>query len=421
MRILSVILFGIVLASCSRTGGTSLVPTANGSSLNVPSGSESSLTRQSSGNHGYKLLYAFNGGTADGEYPYGELTALNGKLYGMTAGGGAANGAVFELSRSGKEKVIYAFKGGADGAYPAAGLLAANGVLYGTTEGGGGGPCAGSPSGCGTVFEVSTSGKERVLHAFNGADGAVPIATPVLMNGKLYGTTQTGGGTSCASGRGCGTVFELSKSGKERVLHAFTSTPDGANPYSGLLALNGKLYGTTFEGGTPGFGTVFEVSSSGHERVVYSFLSKGQDGENPYAGVIAVNGKLYGTTQAGGTDQIHGTVYEVSLSGKERVLHSFTGGTDGSYPEGGLFAVAGVLYGTTSGGGLYNSNTCFASGCGTVFKVTTSGTKSVLYAFQGGADGKTPYASLIALHDALYGTTVIGGPLSFGTVFKILP
>jgi uncharacterized repeat protein (TIGR03803 family) len=412
VRIFYLIVFGVALASCSRTG-TSLVPTT------VANGGASTASAASGG---YKLLYAFKGGSADGEYPYAGLTAVNGKLYGNTVEGGAAGaGTVFELSATGKEHVLYSFGGSPDAGYPGASLLAANGVLYGTTEGGGGGTCGSGGVGCGAVFEVSTSGNESVLHRFNGHNGSTPIATPVLMNGKLYGTTQSGGGTPCLTALGCGTVFEVSMSGNARVIYRFTGTPDGANPYDGLVALNGRLYGTTFEGGTAGqgYGTVYQVSASGKEHVIYSFLSNGQDGENPYAGVIAVKGKLYGTTQEGGANG-QGTVFELSTSGKERVLHTFTGGADGRTPYGGLTAVNGALYGTTSGGGLYTS-ACGAVGCGTVFKVTMSGTETVLYSFQGGTDGSTSEAGLIALNGTLYGTTVIGGSANLGTVFKISP
>jgi uncharacterized repeat protein (TIGR03803 family) len=412
VRLSKLILCGILLASCSRTGGNAFVPT-------TAQGGGPSAIHTIGERSGYKLLYAF-AGAPDGNNAPGQLTALNGKLYGLTVLGGSAGlGTVFEMSKSGTEQVLYSFKGGADGSYPGASLLAKNGVLYGTTEGGGGGTCGSGGAGCGTVFEVTPSGSETVLYAFKGIDGSTPIATPVMINGKLYGTTQSGGGTACLSGLGCGTVFELSKTGKERVLHAFSGGADGGNPYSGLTALSGTLYGTTFEGGKVGFGAVYKISTSGDESVVYSFQSNGKDGENPYAGVIALNEKLYGTTQEGGADGRHGTVYEVTTAGKEHVLHSFTAGADGSYPYGALLAVNGALYGTTAGGGL-NYVDC-VGGCGTVFKVTMSGAKTLLYSFGGGPDGGVPNGAMILVNGLLYGMTVIGGTGHVGTVFRILP
>jgi uncharacterized repeat protein (TIGR03803 family) len=145
---------------------------------------------------------------------------------------------------------------------------------------------------------------------------------------------------------------------------------------------------------------------------LYSFAG-GTDGSQPVAGVIAdASGNLYGTTVTGGAHN-SGTVFKVTATGTETVLYSFTGGSDGSQPFAGLIADAsGNLYGTTNGGG--------ASGNGTVFKVTPSGTETVLYSFTGGSDGSNPRAGLIA--DAsgnLYGTTSFGGTTDNGTVFGL--
>ena len=421
MRIIYLLVCGVVLAGLPRAGIASVAPTIkpDGSpitapvSLNLgpPNGGESARNAalgsglpfsRPSKDHGDKVLYAFKG-SPDGQSPIAGLTNVNGEFYGTTAAGGTAGaGTVFNINTSGRERVLYSFKGSPDGYAPGASLLAANGALYGTTEVGGGGTCGSAGLGCGTVFDVTTSGKETVLHRFKGTDGAIPISTPVLLNGKLYGTTQSGGGSTCPSGTaGCGNIFELSESGKFRVLHRFTGTPDGSNPYAGLIALNGALYGTTFGGGTvgQGYGTVIEVNISGGERAVYSFNPGNGDGESLVAEVIAVNGKLYGTTTQSTNGQ--GIVFEVSPSGKERVLYNFIGGADGGMPQASLIAVNGALYGTTVSGGVF--------GQGTVFKVTLSGKESVLHSFVGGSDGASPYGSLISLNGALYGTTASGG------------
>ena len=149
---------------------------------------------------------------------------------------------------------------------------------------------------------------------------------------------------------------------------------------------------------------------------LYSFT--GGDGANPSAGLMAdPAGNLYGTTADGGASG-QGTVFQLDPSGNPTVLYSFTGGSDGAYPEAGVIAdMAGNLYGTTYGGG--------AGGQGTVFQLTPSGTLTVLYSFTGGADGGRPGADLIA--DAagnLYGTTALGGantscPEGCGTVFEL--
>jgi uncharacterized repeat protein (TIGR03803 family) len=173
--------------------------------------------------------------------------------------------------------MLYAFQGaasGGDGAIPEAGLIAINNVLYGTTATGGydGSTQCGSSSGhglggCGTVFSVTLDGKEQVLHRFKEKpDGEGPADTLVEAKGKLYGTTVSGGIGGTGAG-GYGAVFQVTLSGKERVIYRFQGVPDGSNPFSGLTYLNGKLYGTTVSGGDacgrfspPGCGTVFALS-----------------------------------------------------------------------------------------------------------------------------------------------------------------
>jgi uncharacterized repeat protein (TIGR03803 family) len=120
--------------------------------LNAAVGSEPSLA-QPDRDHGDKVLYDFKGGSADGEYPWAGLLAVNGEFYGTTQTGGTSGfGAVFRITRSGKERVLHSFTGPPDGTGPYAGLIDVNGALYGTTLTGGGSGC--SSAGCGTVFSV---------------------------------------------------------------------------------------------------------------------------------------------------------------------------------------------------------------------------------------------------------------------------
>ncbi len=400
MRIFYSMFFGIILASCSSTGGSS--PVLAG----LPNGGARSLAPHVHGDH---VIYGFMGGT-DAAEPQTALLAQNGDLYGTTPVGGTAGlGTVFKVSTSGSESVLYSFQGALDGANPESSLIAANGELYGTTSGGA------TPS-FGTVFKVDTSGNLSTVYTFTGPDGSTPVAGLTALNGDLYGTTEVGGAN------GLGAVYKISTSGSESVIYSFKGAPDGSNPTTALVAVRGALYGTTFEGGAgAGFGTVFKVSTSGKEHVIYAFQANGTDGENPAASVISVKGKFYGTTQEGGTSG-KGTVFEVSTSGKEHVLHSFAGGADGSTPLGGLIAVNGALYGPTAFGGVYGG-ACQQdpSGCGTIFKITMSGTKTLRYTFQGVPDGAIPYATLIAVNKVLYGTTEVGGAPNYGTVFKIKP
>ena len=253
--------------------------------------------------NGYALLYSFKSGE-DGGFPYASLTQLDGTLYGTTYGGGGGDewGTVFKISTTGEEHVLYRFKAGDDGAHPYARLIAVDGKFYGTTYQGG-------TDGAGTVFSVSTSGVEHVLYSFKGGnDGQYPYAQLLNVNGTLYGTTEQGGVSP-----GWGVVFKVSTLGKEEVLYRFKADKDGAHPFfAGLIAQNGLLYGTTYQGGSYGGGTVFSESpSGGDDHVLYSFKS-GSDGEYPYAGLIALDGVVYGTTEEGGASSA-GTVFKFSL------------------------------------------------------------------------------------------------------------
>jgi len=317
------------------------------------------------------------------------------------------------------ETVIYAFKGGDDGEGPTADLIYIHGMLYGTTFYGGGTPDDG------TVFSVTPDGSEMVQYSFcshrNCSDGAEPEGSLINVNGKLYGATLSGGSGRCESG-GCGTVFSITRSGEERMLHAFEGgAGDGSFPEAGLTNVNGTLYGTTSSGGAHADGTVFSITPGGTETVLYSFCSRNNctDGSLPSDALIDVKGTLYGTTYYGGglCGDNCGTVFSMTPSGTETVLYAFKGGSDGANPTG-VIDVNGTLYGTTGDGG--DGSACFG-GCGTVFSITPSGKETVLYAFQGGNDGIDPQGGLISVKGTLYGTTWSGGALDGGTVFSIKP
>jgi uncharacterized repeat protein (TIGR03803 family) len=393
----------LILANCSH-GNAPLLPNAGNGVANSP---------LSPPGVSYKVLYSF-AGQPGGALPRGPLTSMHGTLHGTTDLGGAHNwGTFFGMSPAGKVRVLYSFgKNGADGRQPN-GLTDLNGVLYGTTFSGG------DQEGDGTVFAVGTFGKETVLYTFGGGkDGATPEAELSALNGTLYGTTNNGG---ASQGNGFGTVFAVSTSGKERVLYRFKGGSDGEYPEGGLLDVKGALYGTTFGGGLDscspyGCGTVFSVTLGGKKHIVYSFKG-GADGASPEAALISLNGNLYGTTFNGGTHG-RGTVFAVSTTGKERVAYSFKGGTDGAGPIAPLVAVNGVLYGTTYGGGLYNCASSYS--CGTVFSLTTAGRERVLHRFGNVPDGALPRASLFAMKGVLYGTTSAGGSDNQGIVFQII-
>jgi uncharacterized repeat protein (TIGR03803 family) len=208
------------------------------------------------------------------------------------------------------------------------------------------------------------------------------------------------------------------------VLYSFASAPDGAHPYAGVVRdPQGNLYGTTIQGGASSYGTVFKLDTKGNETVLYNFPANGGEDALPTGLTRDTQGNLYGTTYGGGAYS-HGSVFKLDASGKQTVLYSFTDTAgDGAVPQAGLVLDAqGNLYGTTEqGGDLVN---CYEAGCGTVFKLDTTGHETVLYTFTGSAgDGYWPTADLL-VRDAqgnLYGTTFEGGASGYGTVFKLDP
>jgi uncharacterized repeat protein (TIGR03803 family) len=309
-----------------------------------------------------------------------------------------------------------------------------NGILYGTTSGGGqyGGTMC--PFGCGAVFSLDPgTGTETVLYSFchdkaNCADGAMPYASLIEVNGVLYGTTPEGG-TGC-NGDGCGTVFSIDLvTGVETMVYSFcsqTNCTDGQWPAASLLAVKGTLYGTTESGGLKGCGgsytcgTVFAIDlKTGAETAVYSFCSQSRcfDGALPQANLIDVKGTLYGTTYFGGDSTCQnmpigcGTVFALDPgTGVETVLRSFQDGDDGFHPGTGLIDIRGTLYGTTDDGGSQHAGAAFALDLST-------GTETVIWSFCG-TNCDFP-SSLIDVNGKLYGTLASGGAGNGGAVFVL--
>lgn len=385
----------VTLIGCARVANTSspLLPATNA---------------RTTGNSNFKTIFVFESGT-EGRIPAGSVIGVSGTLYGATTFGGVSSkdcvpghgcGTVYAVSQNGDEQVIYRFTGYANGARPYAGLVNLKGTLYGTTQ-------LGGKRNNGSVFGITTSGSQSVLHEFDGKDGSDPRANLTAVEGALYGTTYYGGSTDT------GTVFAMTTSGTETVLHNFEGGTDGALPLGAVLGVHGLLYGTTSSGGIKDYGTVFSVAPSGGKyRVVYKFQG-GTDGEYPYAGLTELKGVLYGTTQKGG-EYDAGTVFSITPGGSEAVLHSFGAGTDGTKPFAGLTVLNGHLYGTTAYGG--------SEGDGTIYTISPTGSEEVLHNFTG-AGGRVPYANLTVMNGALYGTTVWGGRgrACCGIVYKFSP
>jgi uncharacterized repeat protein (TIGR03803 family) len=374
----------------------------------------------------FTVLYSFAGYPMDGDGPAaGLFMDAAGNLYGTTAyggntacsgGSGIGCGTVFELETSGVETILHNFTG-TDGANPFANLIMdAKGNFYGTTTAGGLlTHCTGFGSypGCGVVFKLSDE-RETVLHAFTGGeDGAFPWAGVIAdARGNLYGTTNAGGGI------GGGVAFKLAGT-KETVLHSFTGGTDGNYLTSGLLMdATGNLYGTDFFGGDVkcdypnGCGVVFKLAGK-HLTALHSFKGP-PDGADPYAGLIMdAEGNLYGTTYDGGIQGNLGTVFKVSQAGKESVLYRYKREQNGYNPGGLVRDAQGNLYGTTEEGGL--------NGDGVVYKITADGKETILHNFCSGncSDGAYPISLIMDAQGNLYGTAYGGGTYGKGTIFKI--
>jgi uncharacterized repeat protein (TIGR03803 family) len=364
----------------------------------------------------YSVLYHFKGG-ADGATPYaGVIHDTAGNLYGTTFLGGPANvGTIFKITGR-NENVLYGFAGTKDQGYPMGSLvLDPSGNLYGTTNAGEPLRREGSrPSIYGTLFKVDANGSYRLLHTFTGqGDGAYPFGTMVLDRaGNLYGTTVGGGDLDCvALYIGCGVVFKANSAGRFKVL----AQGDGGwcCPFGGLaIDSASNLYGTAVGGD----GSLFKLAPDGSLTVLHYFV--GSDGNQPYSSLIwDVEGNLVGTTIWGGDHSCDsgwgcGTVFRLKSDGTETVLYSFTGSEDGMYPYASLaLDTEGNLYGVASQGGTY--------GYGTVFKLDASGHLTVLHNFTGGTDGGNPYGTLLLSGKSLYGTASIGGTFGCGVVFRV--
>jgi uncharacterized repeat protein (TIGR03803 family) len=337
-----------------------------------------------------KLLWSHSFNFKDGWEPLaGVLRDSVGNLFGTTSAGGRVAspcpnfgcGVIFKLDASGKETLLYQFVGSPDGYTPEALLVADTAAnLYGTTNSGG----TFHPDG-GTVFKVSQAGRETILVSFPGPfSGGQYAPGPGLIlrdNKNLYGVTG-GGGIYDA-----GTMFRVSTGGKQTILYNFIGGSDGGGPASILTADSaGNLHGTTRGGGgincvAGDCGTVFKLSphtGGWTQRTLYAFcqLSECADGEQPLSGPLVIDraGNIYGTTIFGGNRGCNGScgvVFKLDANGSEAVLHAFTGGSDGSYPWAGLtMDAAGNLYGTTENGGDPHCSVDKPQGCGVVFKIT---------------------------------------------------
>lgn len=372
----------------------------------------------------WQTVVSFSGTVAPtkGNLPAsGLIKGLDGNFYGTTVSGGANNyGSIFVITPGGSFTTLVDFTGaggGGNGHSPYGGLVQlANGDFYGTTAYGG-------SHSAGSVFRYSGGVLQTVAEFdFNGTNnrGAYPMAGLVAAaDGKLYGTTSQGGTF------GAGVVYQLPVGGALQALVDFTTNGAvnrGAGSLTNLaLGDDQQLYGVTRDGGTGGFGTVFKVTTAGVLTTLMDFSGGDPRGLNPLAPLLKLaDGNFLGATTSGGAFGA-GTLFRVTPAGNLTTVIDFTNnaaGNRGSAPATGLVRSSdGNFYGATQYGGSHQR--------GTVYRLTPQDVLATLTDFESlspDARGSHPWGGLAAGPDGfLYGMTTGGGANELGTVFKIAP
>ncbi len=376
--------------------------------------------------------------TADGAHPAGALVPVDGQLVGSTlAGGITAAGATFRVSPDGGEfEVLTRFLGPLSGAHPRGALDVTAGGFLAVTSGGG-------ANASGAIVELGADGSAGpLLHSFAALDehtganlgGAVPVG-PLAVDGTTrFGAASAGGAFSQ------GTLFSIGEDGSDfTVLHEFSdldpasgTNGDGARPEAGLIHHDGRLFGTTTAGGSGGSGVVFSLADDGSDFTVLHHFSAldpasgtNPDGALPCAALTHGDGILYGSCLAGG-DGGNGTIFSIATDGTgfttRFAFPAFDSGVAGTNAAGARPAARLVL----SGQRLFGVAAAGGAGTGTVFALDLETSEvDVLHRFEPlGEDGTNrfgahPVAPLLPLGPALYGTTFGGGPGTTGTVFRI--
>lgn len=343
---------------------------------------------------------------------YNLVQTTDGTLYGVASG--VSDPFVYSVDTLGVLTKLHIFDEGS--ASPTSGLLqASDGNFYGTVS-------RGTLTPNGGIYRLGRDGTYAVVYAFTGgSNGSLPQGGLVQgSDGRLYGTTFFGNGPSSD----CGTAFAMTLSGALTTLHVFTGGVEGCEPEGGLIqASDGLFYGSTSTGGTPDEGTLFTLSATGQYSLLHA-LAPGE-GEGPAGRLVeGKDGALYGTTMQGGTTNSRGTFFRVTKAGAFTVLYGFATGPlgtqDGYYssngrPNGTVIQLAdGNFYGTTGNGGAF--------GAGTVYQISPSGSEVIVHSFQNSSPspGSGPSGPLLlGIDGKLYGTAGSGGPAGAGTVFSM--
>jgi uncharacterized repeat protein (TIGR03803 family) len=352
----------------------------------------------------FTLLHSFSSDT-EGSDPNGGLVRSNdGNLYGLTSYGGPNfGGTSFRVTTTGAFTLLSSFDGATIGNAPYESLIrGTDSAFYGTTSD------AGPNQYYGTIFKIC-AGKTSLLYSFNSTQGGIPRGSLVqASNGIFYGTTEYGGTN------GGGTIFKITKAGVYTVLRNLQSNTDGAEPNGSLIqATDGNLYGMAYSGGNNSGGTIFKITLAGNYTVLRHLNTA--DGYYPYGDLVqGTDGNFYGTTSTGGANGA-GTIFKITPAGVYTVLRNLSYTPDGGNPKGSLVQYTdGNFYGTASTGG--------ANSAGTIFKISSGGIFQVLKHLNASTNGSSPQCKLLIGSDGnFYGMTNVGGANNAGTIFKITP
>lgn len=353
-----------------------------------PAGVDSKQSRPASAN--YQVLYNFT--SAEGRVT--SVAALDGLLYTTSAQYSQPLQSLLIFDATGR---VRAFRRNENISM----LFSLSGKMYALV------PCA--ASNCTAIETLDDSGTLNLVRKVHASIGGYVLT---VAGGKAYGTNH-------------GTVYSLTPSGQYRVVYRFRGGVDGS-VVSSLVPVGGKVYGTTFDGGSKGYGSFFVIDPAGQKQTLYEFKG-GSDGLNPTA-LVPADGAFYGVTERGGTNTCQvassgpsqlqtagcGTMFEMSSSGNERVVYNF--GTANAFPIS-LIETAGVLYGATSG-----EQVSAGAGTSTIFTITPSGVLKTLHAF-GTQRDDAMWADLgpLPASGSLFGTALVGGKYGDGILFKLSP
>ena len=354
----------------------------------------------------YQVKHSFIN-NPEGERPKTNLVkGSDGTYYGITSGGGVHNaGTIFKYSEANGFEKLYDLNGATDGSDARGDMVeTVPGVFIGTTYSGG-------VNGFGVLFQYSISDGFSVMHSFSAPGGGNPSGAIAYNenNETIYGTCSSGGSNNY------GTCFSYSNENGFEILHSFAGSSGGAYPRGGvILASDGKLYGTTQYGGTNSQGSIFSLDpATSTHTLLYSLTAGSSDGRYPYGNLIEVdNGVFWGTCSEGGSNGA-GTVFKVLSDGTFSRLKSFQPSLDGGFPKAGLgISDTGILYGVTEFGGN--------SGYGTIYTITTAGEFTRIRDLDYTADGSSPVGGLISAGSGMMiGTATQGGASNKGTIFAM--